>query len=90
MSNQQDSSRNFGRGVESTNPIDPTSQTQLPDFINDLNVQQKAIFQMIWNNPELSLNEKIACMDELMDKLTLETKKKYRSWRFEHDKSTVG
>ncbi|PAV73377.1 hypothetical protein WR25_00269 [Diploscapter pachys] len=65
------------------------NQFELPDFINDLNVQQKTIFRSIWNNPELSLNEKIACMDELMDKLTLETKIKYRSWRFEHDKSTI-
>ncbi|PAV79218.1 hypothetical protein WR25_06924 isoform D [Diploscapter pachys] len=89
MSSQQNSSRNFGRGVESTNPIDPTSQTQLPDFINDLNVQQKAIFKLILENSKLTLKDKIACMDELTDKLTLETKKKYRSWRFEHDKSTI-
>ena len=58
-------------------------------FTHSVDERKRAIFSAIWKTGETSTNDKLTALDSLMADELIDLRRKYRRWRFMHDKSSV-
>ena len=60
-----------------------------PRFFQLLNVNNQTMIETMWNEDDISRNNKLEFIDNFMITQSDQIRREYRRWRFEVDRETV-